>query len=163
MKTIVGLLSNYREALSLVDELTACGFKSEDIDVIGTDPEGSPKESGEELCRSIEEFFGTEEDLEVRGYYSEGVRRGGVLVGVFVEDEEVDRAADIMIRHGAIDVEERARDWKQAGLAGSQSNATLICAQEQQELRTPPMARMEVRDSHDAGRGRVRVYSHSAQ
>src|SRR5258706_618859 len=40
-----------------------------------------------------------EEEAE---YYSEGVRRGGTLVSVRVNDELADRATDIMNRHHAI-------------------------------------------------------------
>jgi hypothetical protein len=36
--------------------------------------------------------------------YSSAVKRGGVLVSVHVDEEAVDRAADILDRNGAIDV-----------------------------------------------------------
>jgi uncharacterized protein (TIGR02271 family) len=48
-------------------------------------------------------------------YYAEGVRRGGALVTVEAEDAMADRAADIMTRHGAVDLEERAAQWRQGG------------------------------------------------
>jgi stress response protein YsnF/uncharacterized membrane protein len=48
-------------------------------------------------------------------YYAEGVRRGGVLVAVETDDQRADRAAEIMERAGAIDVEERATHWRQSG------------------------------------------------
>ncbi|HEY7116723.1 MAG TPA: YsnF/AvaK domain-containing protein [Tepidisphaeraceae bacterium] len=53
-----------------------------------------------------------EEEAE---YYAEGVRRGGTLVSVRTEDAMAERAADIMNRHNAIDVEERAATWRQSG------------------------------------------------
>jgi uncharacterized membrane protein len=48
-------------------------------------------------------------------YYAEGVRRGGVLVAVDTDDQRADRAAEIMERSGAIDVDERATHWRQSG------------------------------------------------
>src|SRR3954468_11554110 len=53
-----------------------------------------------------------EEEAE---YYSEGVRRGGTLVSVRVEDNVAERAADIMNRHHAIDIDERAATWRSSG------------------------------------------------
>jgi hypothetical protein len=48
-------------------------------------------------------------------YYAEGVRRGGVLVAVEADDQQADRAAEIMEHAGAIDVEEHATHWRQSG------------------------------------------------
>jgi uncharacterized protein (TIGR02271 family) len=48
-------------------------------------------------------------------YYAEGVRRGGVLLVVDTDDQRADRAAEIMERAGAIDVDERATHWRQSG------------------------------------------------
>jgi uncharacterized protein (TIGR02271 family) len=48
-------------------------------------------------------------------YYAEGVRRGGVLVAVDTDDRRADHAAEIMERAGAIDVDERAMQWRQSG------------------------------------------------
>jgi hypothetical protein len=49
-------------------------------------------------------------------FYAEGMRRGGVLVTVNARDEDMaDQAADIMRDHGAVDIEERASQWKQTG------------------------------------------------
>jgi len=47
--------------------------------------------------------------------YAEGVRRGGVLIAVDTDDQRADRAAEIMERAGAIDVDERATHWRQSG------------------------------------------------
>jgi uncharacterized membrane protein len=45
---------------------------------------------------------------EEAGYYAEGVRRGGTLVTVRAEDHLADRAVEIMERHDAVDVDQRA-------------------------------------------------------
>lgn len=48
-------------------------------------------------------------------YYAEGVRRGGVLVTVRTTDALADRAADILDNAGAVDVDERATQWRTSG------------------------------------------------
>ena len=51
--------------------------------------------------------------------YAEGVRRGGALVTVRAEnDEQIERAVEIMQRHGAVKIDERMRQWKSNGWSG---------------------------------------------
>ncbi|MGH8565424.1 MAG: hypothetical protein ACREXW_15555 [Gammaproteobacteria bacterium] len=49
------------------------------------------------------------------GYYAEAVRRGGILISVRVPEEQVDEAMAIMERHHAMDVDERAAEWRAGG------------------------------------------------
>ena len=51
-------------------------------------------------------------------YYAESVRRGGALVTVRADDSRADRAADIMREHGAVDIEQRAEQWRERGWTG---------------------------------------------
>lgn len=55
---------------------------------------------------------------EEAGYYAEGVRRGGTLLMVETDEAMSQRAADVLNRHGAVDVHERARGWREQGWAG---------------------------------------------
>ena len=65
-------------------------------------------------------------------FYAEGVRRGGTLVTVNAENDDLAaRAVDIMKRHGAIDVRERAEEWKQQGWSGRSAG---------EQAATPPVA-----------------------
>lgn len=48
-------------------------------------------------------------------YYAEGIKRGGTLVTVKSPDNMVQRAVDIMNNNGAIDIDKRAAEWRQAG------------------------------------------------
>ncbi len=103
MKTIIGMVADHREAEVLMRELRRLGFSKEDIEIIGMDMNGTQGENAlGGSSRSIEEFFGPEEAPEVRGYYSQGVSPGGMIVSVFVEDEGAHRAAAAMSRHGAL-------------------------------------------------------------
>jgi hypothetical protein len=52
-------------------------------------------------------------------YYAEAVRRGGILVTVAAEtDILADMAVQIMKRHGAVDIDARAAEWKKQGWKG---------------------------------------------
>jgi hypothetical protein len=52
-------------------------------------------------------------------FYAEGLRRGGTLVTVNADNDELaDRAVEIMRRHGAVDMQERAAEWKKEGWSG---------------------------------------------
>jgi uncharacterized protein (TIGR02271 family) len=67
-------------------------------------------------------------------YYAEGVRRGGVLVAVDTDDQRADRAAEIMERAGAIDVDERATHWRQSGWSRFDADAGPYEAPERQAV-----------------------------
>jgi hypothetical protein len=52
-------------------------------------------------------------------FFAEGVRRGGTLITVVARtDELAERAVEIMKRHGAMDMSQRAADWKKQGWSG---------------------------------------------
>jgi stress response protein YsnF len=48
-------------------------------------------------------------------YYSEGVRRGGVLVTVATTDARAEQAVSILSRHNPIDLSRRSEEWRQGG------------------------------------------------
>ena len=53
-------------------------------------------------------------------YYAEGVRRGGTLLTVRATDDGMaETAADILREFGAVDINQRAEEWRQTGWSGS--------------------------------------------
>jgi uncharacterized membrane protein len=52
---------------------------------------------------------------EHAGYYAEGVRRGGALIMVTVDDTEAQEVQNILNRHHPVDLESRVRDWREHG------------------------------------------------
>lgn len=48
-------------------------------------------------------------------YYAEGIRRGGTLVSVSVDEMHTARVEDIMNRHNPVDLDERATTWRETG------------------------------------------------
>jgi stress response protein YsnF len=55
--------------------------------------------------------------------YTEGVRRGGTLVAVRVEDNDERRVRDIMNRHDPVDIDERSQQWRATGWQGYSAQA----------------------------------------
>ena len=55
--------------------------------------------------------------------YAEGVRRGGSLVSLTVDDTRVDEAEGILAKHGPSDIDERASNWRDNGWTGYDPDA----------------------------------------
>jgi hypothetical protein len=56
-------------------------------------------------------------------YYTEGVRRGDILVTVHAGGERADRAADILEKHHAHNIDDRVSAWRKRGWPGYDPNA----------------------------------------
>lgn len=83
-------------------------------------------------------------------FYAEGVRRGGIVVTVAADDErEADAAAEILRQHGAVDIDERATEWKKQGWPG----------RFEAERTVPVTAEELVVGKRNVEQGGVRVYS----
>lgn len=93
-------------------------------------------------------------------YYAEGVRRGGILVTVAAESQaQADTAVDVMKRHGAIDIDERATEWKKQGWKG-RFDADVDAESE----RTIPVTKEDlVVGKRSTARGGVRVFARTLE
>ncbi len=79
----------------------------------GTGATAEPRKTG--FMASLENMFGGYED---RDTYAEGVRRGGTLLTVHVDDAHIDRAVSLLEQHGAVDLDEREETWRSEGWTG---------------------------------------------
>jgi uncharacterized protein (TIGR02271 family) len=183
VNTVVGLLDERAEAEEVVEDLISEGFDREDIHVVASDTgttsvgPGKEKESG---FHNLMVKLGFLEDrrkelglpAEDVSYYSEGVRRGGVLITVDTDESEVDRAIEILEEHGAVNIEERAQQWRQSGwtgpIASTETTAAMGTAErplaertrEGEEARIPVVEEELKVGKRAVERGGVRVYSH---
>ena len=134
-KTIVGLFDNSGEAQRAVVELIDSGIPREDIGVTSrdyNDYEGSDASRsdsyrddegiGDKLSNFFSNLFG--DDKEYASHYSEAVTRGGTVVTVDAETEEIaDRAEAIMNRFGGETDEHGSTSHRQAAYAeGADTN-----------------------------------------
>ena len=85
-------------------------------------------------------------------YYAEGVRRGGTLITVKADtDQAAECAADVMREHGAVDIEQRAAQWKEEGWGGKITGQEEVLPVAEEELTV---------GKRQVSKGAVRVYSH---
>src|SRR3954467_1074842 len=116
---LVAIFSDRASAESAVQELMRNGLQSSQVEINSTDKlpynaasgnaglSGSYQEnSGGGLSSWFHNLFGSNTDDDDRKYYSKAANRGRAAVVVHAHDEMLDRAADILNRSGAINVEE---------------------------------------------------------
>ncbi len=88
-------------------------------------------------------------------YYAEGVKRGGTLITLHARDDRTaDCAAQVMRRHGAVDIEQRAEAWKQEGWSGRATEGEQVIPVTKEELAV---------GKRQVSQGGVRVYSHTIE
>jgi uncharacterized protein (TIGR02271 family) len=88
-------------------------------------------------------------------YYAEGVKRGGTVITVHARDDRTaDCAAQVMRQHGAVDIEQRADQWRQEGWSGRAVEGEEVIPVTKEEL---AVGKREVRQ------GGVRVYAHTTE
>ena len=83
-------------------------------------------------------------DEEDAGYFSEGVRRGGVLVVAHVNDEQAERVVTILNTHSPVDIHNRADQWRSSGWTGFTEEATPLPVEtikQERTLYSTPVAR----------------------
>jgi len=104
-------------------------------------------------------------------YYAEGIRRGSVFEAVsHCDDTEAQTAADIMRRHGAVDLEQRGAYYRQAGYTGYNAQAQPLTAdmiaRDRDQLRehgqvTIPVVEEQLQvGKREVERGGARIYTH---
>ncbi|MBV6431772.1 MAG: hypothetical protein IANPNBLG_01905 [Bryobacteraceae bacterium] len=113
-KTTIGLFKTAEHVEEVVRDIEALGFTRNGVGAIKEpgvfEPNGVmsfPRLEYEvELGRTLSRLGAKKEETEA---YIGGLRHGGALVFATDEDEKkVDAAADVMNRHGAVDIEESA-------------------------------------------------------
>lgn len=124
--TLIAAFDTPASAVQARQGLLDAGFADTDIRVLSQDEAqaaasmpatGSHHEGG--IKGFFNSLFGTDETHEDVGLYAEAVRRGGVVLSVnAADDAQMQRAEDILQRFGAVDIDERATQWRQEGWMG---------------------------------------------
>jgi len=130
-RTLVGVFDSNQEAQAVKQELVQFGIQESQVHVRADEngATGSLTGVGETTSSDtttsrkpgfFERLFGgLDADEDHVSQYSEAMNRGHCVVVVdSVSDDRVDDAAQIMTRHGAIDIDERASSWR-SGSSGS--------------------------------------------
>lgn len=105
------------------DDLVAAGFTPDSVSLAGGDATAGETASTDEpilpeqggFWHALKEFFLPDQD---RYTYAEGMRRGGYVLSLTTSSDEYDRAIDILDADGAVDIDERERNWLAEGWTG---------------------------------------------
>jgi uncharacterized protein (TIGR02271 family) len=175
--TVVGVFNNSAEADRAVNDLVAAGIAREQIQVTsneratamagGASQDSEHEGLGDRIGHFFSRLFGHGDDPNEATYYSEAVRRGSAVVTVNAESEqEADKAADILDDSGAVDINERAQEWRQTGWAGSPQSSAGSLRGEDARMRDGgekviPVVKEELQvGKRRRERGGVRIYTH---
>ena len=136
-QTVIAMFDSQADALKARAELVASGFSNDDIEIraaeIGSDAEATAQTSMRSDHATHEEggiggffrrLFGMDESDSDVSMYSEAYRRGNCILSVHTDEaDELQQAEAVLARCGAIDIDERAAQWRSegwnAGAAGS--------------------------------------------
>lgn len=122
-QTVFGIFDTADDAQNAVRELLNNGFDHDFIDVRAqrSSDSGDKARAGNESNDSIGNFFSNlfGGDNEESRTYSDVARRGTVVTVHAQSKEEADRAARILDEYGAIDANERGRQYRTEGSRGT--------------------------------------------
>lgn len=120
-QTLVAYFDSRSEADNAADALVAAGIHRDAIHLNADGGTAAAATAGaggthKGFWESIADFFMPDDD---RYAYDEGVRRGGATLVVSADEARVDELAEILDRHGAIDMDERENAWRSEGWEGA--------------------------------------------
>jgi uncharacterized protein (TIGR02271 family) len=112
-RTITAMFDSRSEAEAAREELRSeLGADARIIDKsANTSSEGGESRG---FWADLKDVFMADED---RYSYQEGIDRGGFLLCATVDEEEADRACDILEQAGSVDFDEREQQWRSEGWA----------------------------------------------
>lgn len=143
--TLVGVFDNYEQAQAAVKSLVESGVNYSDINVVRHDESSNGYMSyrganeaeftkgqslGKRVANYFDSIFGTDINDDERGYYSEFVRRGSVLVTVDTSDSNHDKIADVLNEGGAVDYNRRVAQYRASGYTKYDENAPAYTRQQ---------------------------------
>jgi hypothetical protein len=131
MQTVIGVFDDRIAAARALEILRTSGFDDDHVQLQGkpfvSEPAGQPPEPDETddgvlgaMSHFLTSIFGHEDKQNV-DVIEEAVRRGGYVVTVDAFDEEEAEAVEALLGDtGAIDIDERAEQWKNEGATEAQ-------------------------------------------
>jgi hypothetical protein len=146
-RTVIGIFKPTVDTNRLVEDLVDRGFDKNDILIFGAGGSASTDLGNaaepDDLC-TLFQNRGVP-DVEAN-YFAQGVRFGDVVVSVQTASARgSDEAAALLDRHGALDIEERVKEWRpEPDPKATQASATMSASALDRSLG----------DEHQSGRTR---------
>ncbi len=155
-RTVVGVFDETASAQRAIDGLMAAGFSRESVEMSRTNNQSNVTSANREHEGGISGFFhrlfGTENDDD-RNTYEEAVNRGGVVVCVYTDEEDQDKAAEVLNSNGAVDIDQKRTSWRGEKTSTGTKTGTA-------DTRSIPVVQEELRvGKRPVQRGAVRVYN----
>lgn len=135
VNSVVGVYETYEDAQQASQAIVAAGIPNANVQITpkvddtGTTTAGTSsysddyKDSGG-ISGFFRRLFGSDDDTVNHDVYAESVRRGHYVLTVDADTEdEASRAAEIMGQYNAVDIDERASQWKASGWTGYDESA----------------------------------------
>jgi hypothetical protein len=123
IRTITAMFDSPDAANLARQHLLELGLSSGDVQVIrqdASDAGGATDHKG--MWESIKDFFTG--DGHDRATYEEGMRRGGQLLTARVQDEDADDVLAVLAKSDAVDLNQRAQEWRAEGWTGTAATGT---------------------------------------
>lgn len=149
-KLVAGLFDSMNKAQSALQDLLSEGFSRDQILLKdGSELVGTAHAQGEEGARP---------DVEIAGFNVYGIRETEAFLVVRTSDDHADHAADILNRHGTIDLDEREAEMRRAGLVSEEGAEAR--AETGEETTIPIMEEELEVGKRPVSRKGIRIYSH---
>ena len=121
-RTITAMFDSAEAANRARQRLLDLGLASADVQVIGQDASDERAADHKGMWESIKDFFTGEGDGGAT--YQEGMRRGGQLLTARVQDENADGVLAVLDDSDAVDLDQRAQEWRSTGWTGTAATGT---------------------------------------
>jgi uncharacterized protein (TIGR02271 family) len=123
-RTITAMFDSRHEAEAARDRLHDSNIEADRVRIIdqqsGNSMGSSDASPGQEgFWASLKDMFMPDED---RHTYGEGIRRGGYMLVAEVDEQEADRACQLLDQSSSIDFDQRQNEWRQQGWADYQAD-----------------------------------------
>ncbi|WP_174300357.1 YsnF/AvaK domain-containing protein [Caulobacter sp. S45] len=117
-RALTALFSSRASAKATRDRLVDIGIPANEIDIQDQDAYAGGQSTGghKGFVDSLKGMFGAHEDHHA---YAEGLTRGQVLLTATVQDNETDRAIQVLEGSDAIDLDRQESEWRTAGWTGA--------------------------------------------
>ncbi len=123
-QTVIGIFENENEAQQAVQNLVNHGFNREDVDVASSSSQTNNSNDhneddsfGSSISNFFSSLFGSDDDRT--SSYSEVAKRGCTVTVHARSEAEAERAADLLDENGAVDIDEKASEYRSNQSYGS--------------------------------------------
>lgn len=116
-RTVVGVFDQIDKANAAIDGLTTAGIRREQITLSDAPRADGQHADDDGMLAGVRNFFGSlfGDDDRNTAQYSQAIRLGWTVVKVEADDAQAEVAVDALERSGAVDLEEKASEWRATG------------------------------------------------